>query len=136
MATNSVIAIVDDDQSVREGTMDLIEAMGFVAKTFDCAEKFLESDLIDTTACLIADVRLPGMTGLALHDRLVRSGKHIPTILITAFPKEKDRVRALQASAICYLIKPIIESELIACIRAAFAKQESETGEESGTGKP
>lgn len=129
MATNSVISIVDDDQSVREGTRDLIEAMGFVAGTFDCAEKFLESDLLDTTACLIADVRLPGMTGFALHDRLVRFGKRIPTILITAFPKDKDRVRALQASAICYLTKPIIESELIACIRAAFASQEGGTGE-------
>ena len=127
MATDSVISIVDDDQSVREGTRDLIEAMGFVAGTFDCAEEFLESDLMNTIACLIAD--LPGMTGLALHDRLVRSGKRIPTILITAFPKEKERVRALQASAICYLIKPIVESQLIACIRAALASQEGGTGE-------
>lgn len=125
MATNSVISIVDDDQSMREGTRDLIEAMGFVAGTFDCAEEFLESDLMNTTACLIADLRLPRMTGLALHDRLVRSGKRILTILITAFPKEKERVRALQASAICYLIRPIAESQLIACIRAALASQES-----------
>jgi len=103
--------------------------MGFVAGTFDCAEEFLESDLMNTTACLIADLRLPGMTGLAVHDRLVRSGKRIPTILITTSPKEKERMRALQASAICYLIKPIVESQLFAYIRAALASQEGGTGE-------
>jgi FixJ family two-component response regulator len=127
VATNSVIAIVDDDQSVREGTRDLIEAMGFVAGTFDCAEKFLESKTMDATACLIADVRLPGMTGLELQDRLVRSGKRIPTILITAFSKEKERVRALQASAVCYLTKPINEGELVACIRLAFKGRKTDT---------
>ena len=128
MAINSLISIVDDDQSVREGTRDLIQAMGFVTGTFDCAEKFLESNVVDTTACLIADVRLPGMTGVELQDRLVRSGKRIPTILITAFPQEKERLRALQGSAVCYLTKPIIESELIACIRSAFESQEGGTG--------
>src|SRR5262249_15869765 len=120
--------IVDDDQSVREGTRDLIEAMGFLAGAFDCAEEFLESDLMNTTACLIADLRLPGMTGLALHDRLVRSGKRIPTILITEFPKEKAREGGVQGRAICYLIKPIVESQLIARIRAALARQEGGTG--------
>jgi FixJ family two-component response regulator len=127
VAPNSVIAIVDDDQSVREGTRDLIEAMGFVAGTFDCAEKFLESKTMDATACLITDVRLPGMTGLELQDRLVRSGKRIPTILITAFPKEKERMRALQASAVCYLAKPVNEGELAACIRLAFKGRKSDT---------
>ena len=86
-----VISIVDDDQSFREGTRDLIEAMGFVAETFRRGEDFLKSDAIDSTSCLIADVQMPGMTGLELHDRLVGSGKVIPTILITAFLTE-DRL--------------------------------------------
>ena len=83
-----MISIVDDDQSFREGTRDLIEAMGFVAETFRRAEDFLKADAIDSTSCLIADVQMPGMTGLELHDRLVGSGKVIPTILITAFLTE------------------------------------------------
>ena len=123
MATRPVISIVDDDQSVREGTRDLIEAMGFAVGTFGCAEKFLESNSTDTTLCLIADVRLPGMTGLELHNHLVGSGKHIPTILITAFPKEKERVCALRAGAVCYLIKPLDERELVACVQCAFKVQ-------------
>jgi len=123
VATRPVISIVDDDQSVREGTKDLIEAMGFAAWTFDCAEKFLESNSVDTTVCLIADVRLPGMTGLELHNHLVGSGKHIPTILITAFKEEKERMCALRAGAVCYLTKPLDERELVACIQCAFGGQ-------------
>ena len=90
MPKKPVIAIVDDDQSVRAGTMDLIEAMGFTAETFQSAEDFLNSQELQRTSCLIADVQMPGMTGLELHDRLVKSGNAIPTILITAFPNEEE----------------------------------------------
>ena len=120
-----VIAIVDDDQSVRVGTMDLIEAMGFVAATFQRAEEFLNSRGLRSTSCVIADVQMPGMTGLELHDRLVRSGTVIPTILITAFPNDEDRARALQAGVVGYLTKPFSDSELLACIQSAIERGDS-----------
>jgi FixJ family two-component response regulator len=116
----TVISIIDDDPSVREGTMDLLNSMGFSAEAFERAADFLSSDRLHSTACLIADVQMPGMTGLELYDRLVASGKIIPTILITAFPNFRDRARAQQAGVRCYLTKPFDESELLTCIREAL----------------
>ena len=116
----TLISIVDDDSSVREGTVDLVRAIGFAAQGFECAEHFLNSDRIDFTSCLIADVRMPGITGLELHDRLVAGGKTIPTILLTAYPNGQDRKRALQAGVICYLAKPYNQDDLLACIRSAL----------------
>jgi FixJ family two-component response regulator len=115
-----VISIVDDDPSVREGTMDLLNSMGFIAETFQRADEFLESNRLHSTSCLIADVQLPGMTGLELYDHLVGSGQVVPTILITAFPDDKDRARALRAGVSCYLAKPFGETELLACIQSAL----------------
>src|SRR5262245_52664971 len=79
-----VISIVDDNESAREGTVDLVEAMGFAAKAFPSAQDFLLSNHPHGTSCLIADMRMPQMSGLELHTRLVESGTAIPTILITA----------------------------------------------------
>jgi FixJ family two-component response regulator len=123
---NPVISIVDDDPSVREGTMDLLNSMGFIAETFRCADDFLESNRLHGTACLIADVQLPGMTGLELYDHLVGCGKIVPTILITAFPDDKDRARALQAGVSCYLAKPFGENELLACIQSALERRKGD----------
>ena len=117
---NPVISIIDDDPSVREGTMDLLNAMGFAAEAFERANDFLSSDRLHSTSCLIADVQMPGMTGMELHDRLVGSGNLIPTILITAFPNDRDRTRALKNGVRCYLMKPFDESELLACIQEAL----------------
>jgi FixJ family two-component response regulator len=115
-----VISIVDDDPSVREGTVDLLDSMGFIAEPFERADDFLKSNRLHSTSCLISDVRMPGMTGLELHNRLVGSGNVIPTILITAFPNDRDRARALQAGVKCYLTKPFNEDDLLACIRSAL----------------
>jgi FixJ family two-component response regulator len=93
MSEKPLISIVDDDETVRATTMDLITSMGFAAKVFPHADDFLKSDDLRNTNCLIADIRMPGMTGLELHSRLVESGNKIPTILITAFPDERDRAR-------------------------------------------
>ena len=123
MPKKPVISIVDDDASVREGTMDLLNSMGFTAETFPLADEFLKSDLLHTTACLIADVQMPGMTGLELHSRLVGSGNIIPTILITAFPDDGDRVRAMRAGVICYLVKPYKDDDLLLCVRSALESQ-------------
>ena len=120
MAKKPLISIVDDDASVREGTVDLIQAIGFAAEAFEGASDFLNSDRINGTSCLIADVRMPGMTGLELHDRLVETGRSIPTILLTAYPNGRDRERALRAGVICYLAKPYNQDDLLACIRSAL----------------
>lgn len=120
MDKNPVISIVDDDPSSREGTMDLIQALGFDAAAFPRAEDFMKSSVLDNTSCLIADVQMPGMSGIELYHFLVSSGRSIPTILITAFPNMKDRQNALQAGVICYLIKPFKDGDLLACIRCAL----------------
>jgi FixJ family two-component response regulator len=120
MPTNPLISIVDDDRSVREGTTDLIKAMGFIANGYRDAEDFLQSDSLHATSCLIADIRMPGMTGLELHEHLVESGKLIPTILVTAFPNDRDRTRAIETGVTCYLMKPFNEDELLAWIQRAL----------------
>ena len=113
-----MIAIVDDDQSVREALTSLVGSLGYVAMAFECAEDLLKSRRRSNFSCVIADVQMPGMTGLELHDRLVASGERVPTILITAFPDERARERALRAGAIGYLTKPFSEDDLLACIRS------------------
>lgn len=125
MPTKPVISIVDDDESVREGTADLIKSMGFIAKMFPDAEGFLRSDSIRCTACLITDVRMPGMTGLELHERLAAQGNDIPTILVTAFPNDRDRAQAISAGVVCYLSKPFNEDDLLACIHVALKHDET-----------
>jgi len=115
------ISIIDDDPSVREGAMDLLNSAGFAARTFQDADEFLRSGGVDDTSCIVADMRMPGMSGLELHDHLVGSGKHIPTILITAFSKDADRDRALSSGICCYLRKPFSETDLLSCLRLALA---------------
>ena len=130
MPTRPLISIVDDDESAREGTADLIKSMGYIAMAFSHASGFLQSKSIRRTACLIADVRMPGMTGIELHDRLVGSGNVIPTILVTAFPNERDRAQATRSGVTCYLSKPFNEDELLACIHAALKHNEAGQGKQ------
>ena len=120
MLTKPVIAIVDDDVSLREATVSLMRASGFAPEAFPCANKFLKSDGLRRSSCLIADVQMPGMSGIELHDRLVQSGNAIPTVLMTAYPDDKARARALKAGMICYLTKPFSNDELLGCIRTAL----------------
>jgi len=120
-----VIAIVDDDESVREALTSLIRSMGYAAVAFECAEDLLKSKRRRSVSCVIADVQMPGMTGIELHDRLVASGEPIPTILITAFPDERARERALQAGVIGYLAKPFSEDELLVCIRSSLGRRKA-----------
>jgi FixJ family two-component response regulator len=120
-----VIAIVDDDHSVREALTSLVRSLGYVAMAFECAEDLLKSKRRRRVSCLIADVQMPGMTGVELHNRLVASGEPIPTVLITAFPDERSRERALQAGAIGYLTKPFSEDDLLACIRSTLGRREA-----------
>ena len=115
-----LISIVDDDESMREAAKGLMKSLGYTAETFPSAEDFLQSQQIPRTACLIADVNMPGMSGLDLHRHLSTSGKPIPTILITAYPDDGARKLALGAGVICYLSKPFEESDLLSCIHSAL----------------
>src|SRR5215467_501710 len=114
------ISVVDDDESMREAMRGLMKSLGYTAQTFASAEEFLDSRQVPRTSCLIADVQMRGMTGLELHRHLVASGKTIPTILITAYPDERVRERALQDGVVCYLSKPFDENDLLACIRSSL----------------
>ncbi len=126
MPKKQVIAIVDDDELAREGTMDLVKSMGFIARAFERAEDFLKSDYLHSSSCLITDVLMPGMTGIELHNRLVEAGNMTPTILITSFPNDRDRAHARQARAICYLAKPFGDEDMLACVRSALEPREAE----------
>jgi FixJ family two-component response regulator len=120
MPIKPVIAIVDDDESVREATESLVRVSGFAPEAFRCANEFLKSDGLGRTSCLIADVQMPGMSGIELHGHLVQSGNAIPTVLMTAYPDDKARARALKAGVICYLTKPFSNDELLGCIQSAL----------------
>src|SRR6516164_3819463 len=100
--------------------MDLVKAMGFEVMAFPSAADFLCSCHLHNTFCLIADVQMPGMTGIDLHKRLIESGNSIPTILITAYPDDTDRTRALKAGVIGYLVKPYSREDLLSCVRWAL----------------
>ena len=118
MAKKPVIAIVDDDESVREGALDYFKAMGFDAVAYPSALDFLNSSHPHSISCLIADVQMPGMTGFELCDRLVGSGNTIPIILITAYPTEEDRSRALAAGVVRYVAKPCSFNDLHVSVRS------------------
>lgn len=120
MPTTAVIAIVDDDHSVREALTSFVRSLGYGAVAFKCAEDFLRSKRRGRVSCLIADVQMPGMSGFELHLRLVTSGTPLPTILVTAYPDERARERALQSGVICYLAKPFSDDELLAGIRSGL----------------
>jgi len=115
-----VIAIVDDDLSVREALTSLVRSLGYAAIAFECAEDLLKSRRRRSVSCVIADVQMPGITGLELYHRLSASGNPIPTVLITAYPEDGARERALAAGVIGYLSKPFDENDLLACVRSAL----------------
>ena len=118
--TVPLIAIVDDDDSMRGAISGLMRAVGFAAASFSSAEDFLNSEQVEHAKCLIADVNMPGMSGLDLHRHLVQSGNRIPTILVTAYPNEVVRSRALAAGVLCYFTKPFPEHDMLACINSAL----------------
>lgn len=115
-----LISIVDDDESVREATKDLVWSLGYAAASFASAEEYLRSDHVADTSCLIADVQMPGMTGVELQDRLIADGYQTPIIFITAFPEAKIRARVLRAGACGFLSKPFNDESLIECLEMAL----------------
>ena len=124
MAERPLVVIVDDDQSLRNATRDLLKAAGFSTATFEDAESFLGSASRASAACLVADMRMPGMTGLELYQALVASGERIPTVIITAHPEELTQSRAREAGITCYLSKPFAPDDLLECVGEALAKSQ------------
>src|SRR3546814_19562098 len=107
MSANLLISIIDDDESAREAVVGLVRALGFTATEFQSAAEFLKSSHLLQTACLIADMRMPGMTGLELYRHLIAVGTPIPTVLVTPYPAAAVRARALQAGGRCSRAKPL-----------------------------
>ena len=122
MPTGPLVAIVDDDESMRVTVKDLLESAGFSAAVFASAASLLRSRRLSQVSCLIADMRMPKMTGLELQQHLVASNRAIPTILMTAYPDERSRAQAIKANVICHLIKPFAADELLECVRRAVRK--------------
>jgi FixJ family two-component response regulator len=118
--TERLIAIVDDDKAVRDALQRMLRSYGFTASVFASAEQFLEADEPSRTSCLILDARMPGMSGMALHRRLMSQGCRIPTILITACPSSGERKRAIASGVACYLAKPLGEGILLDTVRDAL----------------
>jgi FixJ family two-component response regulator len=123
MNQRSIVMIVDDDDSLRRAAQRLIRSYGFAVDTFSSAENFLASARLDETACLVLDVRMPGLSGLELQDRLNAMGYCFPVIFITATADDKTRMQAKTAGAFGYLIKPFDEDELLTCIKGALQHQ-------------
>ncbi len=115
-----VISIVDDDELVREATRGLVRSLGYNAVTFEFAEELLNSETVRDTSCIIADVQMPGVSGVELQSRLIAEGHQLPMIFITAFPEERIRARTLEAGAVGYLSKPFNEEHLIGCLDKAL----------------
>jgi FixJ family two-component response regulator len=125
--TKNLIAIVDDNESVRRTTSLLIESFGFQAAVFESAESFLKSGQLQDASCLIVDVQMPGMNGLQLQKRLAAMGCDVPIIFITAYEDKESRQRALQAGAVAFLGKPFSDEDLLQTIRSALRQDKGGT---------
>jgi FixJ family two-component response regulator len=119
-----LISVIDDDDAVREATISLLESHGYGTAGFASAAEFLRSNEIETTSCLVTDVRMPGMNGIDLQRRLEHSGRSIPTIFMTAYPEEHLRNAALKGGAFGFLTKPVSEQRLMSCLAGALEIQQ------------
>src|SRR6266446_9528169 len=120
MAEDLIVSIVDDDVSVRRSTRRLLRSSGFRSEAFASAEEFLNSGWAGETACVILDLRMPGMNGLELQRRLAQNGNLVPVIFLSARASEEDERSALRAGAVQFLRKPISKEALLSAIREAL----------------
>lgn len=121
--TNSdgkMVAVIDDDESVRTALKELLRSVGLPAQAFASAEDFIESGQQQRAGCLIVDIRMPGMSGLELQAKLNADHYRIPTIFITAHGDEKMRMQALRGGAVEFVTKPFDDEALLETVRAAF----------------
>ncbi|WP_354120169.1 response regulator [Bradyrhizobium sp. LA6.12] len=124
MPKPTLVVVVEDDRFFLDSMRRLMRSRGYRVEAFPSAADFLASPYLSETACLIADVHMPAMTGPDLYRHLIASGYEIPTILVTAYADDQIRSRALKDGVICYLPKPIDEKRLLACLHAALQSRE------------
>ncbi|ASY63068.1 Two-component response regulator [Sinorhizobium sojae CCBAU 05684] len=120
--TRPQIAIVDDDEAMREAIKGLMRSVGFDAEAFSSADDFLRSPDLRRTTCLVTDIHMPGMSGLELHHRLLSMGENIPTVVMTAHPNQNAHLRGWGPDIVGYLAKPFGEQDLLNCIRSALPR--------------
>ena len=124
MGKRSLIAVVDDDESVRESLPDLLRQFGFAAQAFSSAEAFLASEALSETRCLVLDVAMPGMSGPDLQQELMRRRQEVPIVFITANGDRTVRPRLIARGAVECLFKPFSETALLDALNAAFRTRE------------
>jgi FixJ family two-component response regulator len=127
LAAAPVISIIDDDEAVRAGLNNLVASLGYNACMFASAEAYLQSAELHNTWCVIADVRMPTMSGVELQLHLRKQGSGVPFIFITSVPEESVRKCALDGGAICFLGKPFDDDALINCLNKAIELRRSGT---------
>jgi FixJ family two-component response regulator len=120
MSEIPLIAVVDDDEAIREATQSLIRSVGLRVAVFASAEDFLHAGQLQATACLIVDVRMPRMSGIELQRQLATANYPMPIIFISAHGDEETRARALRAGAVAFLDKPFSDEVLLRAIQAAL----------------
>ncbi|HET9718422.1 MAG TPA: response regulator [Pseudolabrys sp.] len=115
-----VIAIIDDDEQVRDGVKNLVRSLGYTAAVFSTAEEYLLSDCIRTSSCVVTDLRMPGISGAELQKRLIAVGNRTPVIFMTAFADDSIRANVLNAGAAGFLKKPFDDKLLVQCLENAL----------------
>ena len=120
MSKAPLISIVDDDALARDGIRELVESLGYRTVTFSSAADFFDSGIVAETTCLITDLQMPGLSGIDLQEALKLQGNQIPVILVTAYPNDKHRTRALNNGAVGFLSKPFDDTSLMECLTNAI----------------
>jgi len=118
-----VVFVVDDDRAIREATRSLLASVGLQVQTFGTAQEFLRAKRPDAPACLVLDVRLPGLSGLDLQRELASAGSPIPIVFVTGYPDELVRAKALGSGALCFLTKPFKEGDLLDGLKSALTAE-------------
>lgn len=131
-----MIAIVDDDEAMRDALSELLQVMGFESRSFDCAAAFLADFGPGRFDCLITDVRMPGIDGIELQRRLRAAGCTMPVLMITAVPDPAARARALGGGARAYLTKPVDDGALLGHLRAALGPEDGPDDQRGGEPSP
>ena len=122
LSERSLVAIIDDDQSFGDSMRRLLRSLDYSVAVFPSGAQFLASPQLEATACLVADIHMPEMTGVELYEHLIEQGHPIPTILVTAYPDDRVKERMLNRGVECYLRKPLEEAALIDGLRSAVAR--------------
>ncbi|MEP4076241.1 response regulator transcription factor [Haloferula sp.] len=123
MSTDAIVYVVDDDESVRKALTRMFRTSGWRVSAFASGTEFLDADLPDTPCCLVLDVRMPGLSGLEVQERLHTRDVELPIVFMTAHGDEHTRERAMNGGAFEFLLKPIVDIELVDTVRRAILPQ-------------